>query len=217
MRLYLSSLRFGGHFDHLLAMAGRGARAGVIANAADFIPAEQRAAYARDVHDPAAILREHGLDAADLDLRHYFADPASLERALAKLDLIWVTGGNTFLLRRAMRQSGFDRLIKPLLDANALVYGGWSAGAVVACPSLKGIDLIDDPHQLADGYDPAPVWEGLGLIDIHIVPHYESGHRESEAAGEAARYMLDHAMPYRTLADGDVLIRDAAGIRVYAA
>ena len=49
MRLYLSSLRFGDAFQHLLDMAGQGARAGIVMNAVDFIPQEQREAYARNV------------------------------------------------------------------------------------------------------------------------------------------------------------------------
>ena len=215
MRLYLSSLRFGDAFPHLLDMAGQGARAGVVMNAVDFIPREQREAYARNVYDPAAILREHGLHASDLDLRAYFGDTEGLARALADLDLVWVAGGNSFLLRRAMRQSGFDRVGVALIEQDKLVYGGWSAGAVVACPDLRGIDLIDDPNQLAEGYDPAPVYDGLNLIAFHLVPHYESDHPESEAAGRTAAYLLDHALPYRTLKDGDVLIRDADGIRAY--
>lgn len=215
MRLYLSSLRFGDAFQHLLDMAGQGARAGIVMNAVDFIPREQREAYARNVYDPAAILREHGLQATELDLRTYFGDTEGLARALADLDLVWVAGGNSFLLRRAMRQSGFDRVGVELIEQDKLIYGGWSAGAVVACPDLRGIDLIDDPNVLAEGYDPAPVYDGLNLIAFHLVPHYESDHPESEAAGRTAAYLLDQALPYRTLKDGDVLIRDANGIRAY--
>ena len=215
MRLYLSSFRFGDAFQQLLDMAGQGARAGIVMNAVDFIPQEQREAYARNVYDPGAILRQHGLQASDLDLRAYFGDTEGLARALAELDLVWVAGGNSFLLRRAMRQSGFDRVGVELIKQDKLIYGGWSAGAVVACPDLRGIDLIDDPNQLAEGYDPAPVYDGLNLIGFHLVPHYESDHPESEAAGRTAAYLLDHALPYRTLKDGDVLIRDADGIRAY--
>lgn len=215
MRLYLSSFRFGDAFQHLLDMAGKGARAGIVMNAVDFIPQEHREAYARNVYDPAAILRQHGLQAADLDLRTYFGDAEGLARDLADIDLVWCAGGNSFLLRRAMRQSGFDRVGVELIEQDKLVYGGWSAGAVVACPDLRGIDLMDDPNQLAEGYDPAPVYDGLNLIPFHIVPHYESDHRESEAAGRAAAWFLDQALPYRTMRDGDVLIRDANGIRAY--
>lgn len=215
MRLYLSSYRFGDRFDLLLGMAGEGGRAGVISNAADFIPRADRENYLRNIHNPSAELRAHGLDVTDLDLRDYFGRPDALEEALGRLDLVWVVGGNTFLLRRAMRQSGFDVVGKKRIEENRLIYGGFSAGAVVACPSLRGIELMDEPHALADGYDPEVIWDGLNLLGFHIVPHYESVHHEAEAAGRAAAWMLDQAVPYRTMRDGDVLICDGAGIRAY--
>jgi len=215
MRLYLSSYRFGDRVDLLLGMVGKGARAGVISNAADAIPQAARENYLRTVHNPAEELRGHGLDVSDLDLRQYFGRPEALEATLANLDLVWVVGGNTFLLRRAMRQSGFDRVAIPLIEQDKLVYGGFSAGAIAACPSLKGIELMDEPHTLAEGYDPDVIWEGLNLVPFHIVPHYESDHHEAPLADKAAAYMLDQAMPYRTMRDGDVLIRDAGGIKAY--
>lgn len=215
MRLYLSSYRLGDRSDLLIELAGRGARTGVVTNATDNIADDARAAYYRNVYDPVAELRDLGLDAARLDLRDYFGKPDALAAKLAALDLVWAVGGNSFLLRRAMRQSGFDRVALPLIEGDKLAYGGYSAGACVACPSLKGIDLMDEPHATAEGYDPAIVWEGLGLIPFHLVPHYESDHPESEAAGRTAAWMLDQAMAYRTMHDGDVLIRDANGIRAY--
>ena len=215
MKLYLSSYRFGDRPDLLLAMVQTGARVGVVANAADLIAPQARAAYRRDVHDPVAELRDHGLDAHDLDLRDYFGRPEALAETLAGLAMVWVTGGNAFLLRRAMRQSGFDRVALPLIEQDRLVYAGYSAGACVACPSLRGIDLMDEPERVAEGYDPAIVWEGLGLIGFHIVPHYDSAHPESEAADKVTMYMLDQAMPYRTMRDGDVLVRDETGIKAY--
>lgn len=207
MRLYLASSRTGATFPELLRMAGPGARVAVVSNALDAIPQESRDAYARTVFDPVAHFRDCGLEAEDLDLRRYFRRAKALAEALVQVDLVWAVGGNAFLLRRAMRQSGFDAIVPGLVWANRLIYGGWSAGACVAGPTLRGLDLMDDPAELADGYDPEPVWEGLGLIDGAIVPHYGSDHPEAEAAGAAAAWMRDHAVPHRTLRDGDVLVQ----------
>ena len=82
---------------------------------------------------------------------------------------------------------------------------------------VKGIELMDAPDQIAEGYDPAIIWDGLGLIGFHLIPHYESGAADSPAADKVAMYLLDEALPYRTMRDGDVLIQDAAGIRGYEA
>lgn len=216
MQLYLASYRTGDSFGELLRMAGPGAQVGVISNAVDFIPQDDRDAYARQVHDPVAEFKVQGLDAYDLDLRAYFRRPEALLAELERTRMVWAVGGNAFLLRRAMRQSGFDAIAPGLIWAERLVYGGWSAGACVAAPSLKGLELMDDPHVLADGYDPAPVWEGLGLIDAAIVPHYRSDHEEAEAAEEVVAWMLEHRVPHRTLRDGDVLIQRGEILELHA-
>lgn len=216
MRLYLASHRTGDAFPELLRMAGTGARVGVIANAVDFVPPGDREAYARNIHDPVAEFRAHGLDAYDLDLRAYFRRPDALLAELERTRMVWATGGNAFLLRRAMRQSGFDALAPGLVWAGRLVYAGWSAGACVAAPSLRGLELMDDPTVLADGYAGEPVWEGLGLIDAAIVPHYRSDHAEAEAAERVATWMKVNGVPHRTLRDGDVLIQNGETLELHA-
>ncbi len=216
MRLFLASYRTGDAFPELLRMAGTGERAAVIANAVDFVPDAARESYRRNVHDPVAEFRARGLDAFDLDLRAYFRRPEALLAVLEETRLVWATGGNAFLLRRAMRQSGFDALAPGLIFADRLVYGGWSAGACVAAPSLRGLELMDDPHTLADGYDPEPVWEGLGLVDAAIVPHWKSDHDEAAAADACATFMTAERIPHRTLRDGDVLIQNGEILDLHA-
>ena len=113
---------------------------------------------------------------------------------------------NAFVLRRAMKQSGFDDVITGMLERDEIVYGGFSAGAVVATPTLRGIELMDDPAAVPAGYDPEVVWDGLGLIDYSIVPHFRSPHVESAAAERAVRHMMGRGMRYRALRDGEVIV-----------
>ena len=207
VRLYLSSYRMGDRFAELVSALPPGAPVAVVSNALDFIDPEARAAYARNVHDPVAEFRAHGLTAFDLDLRQYFARPEALAEALAPVRLIFATGGNAFLLRRAMAQSGLDALIPGRLAQGDLIYGGWSAGAVVAGPALKGLHLMDDPAVLAPGgYAPEPIWDGLGLVDFTIVPHFASDHPEADAAAKAAAWLQAEGLPFRTLRDGEVIV-----------
>lgn len=206
MRLYLSSYRMGRRFGALVEALGRGAKVAVVSNATDFIPDEARAAYARTVFDPIAHFNDHGLDASPLDLRTFFNDAAGLETALAGVRLVWANGGNAFLLRRAMRQSGLEAILGREVPVGGLVYGGWSAGAVVAGPTLRGLELMDDPAVVAEGYDPEPIWEGLGLVDFSLVPHFGSDHPEAEAAARAAEWLAGQGMPHRTLRDGEVVV-----------
>ena len=207
MRLYLSSYRFGSARDRLLALVPAGARVAVVSNALDLIPDESRRSYARNVHDPLAELAQMGLSPFDLDLRRWFGDAAGLERELAEVQMVWAVGGNAFLLRRAMAQSGLDAILRRRLAEDSIAYGGWSAGACVAGPTLRGVDLMDAPDEVAAGYDPAPIYVGLGLVDFVIVPHFASDHPEADAASVAAAWLADQGLAYRTLRDGEAIVR----------
>lgn len=46
--------------------------------------------------------------------------------------------------------------------------------------TLRGIELVDDPSKVYEVYGTSITWEGLGLIDYSIAPHYRSNHPESE-------------------------------------
>ena len=205
MRLYLSSYRLGNRREKLIEFSRKGTVA-IVGNALDFIADEARRKYEMDVYDPRAEFLSLGIRTQDLDLRHYFGNPRGLRNAMQGCGLVWVLGGNAFLLMRALRQSGFPEVIRDLLSADEIAYGGFSAGAVVATPTLRGIDLMDEPTQLADGYPEEVVWEGMGLVDFSIVPHYRSDHPEASAAEKAVAFMKANQLPYKALSDGEVLI-----------
>lgn len=203
MRLYLSSYGFGNHPEKLLNLLGSGRRAAVICNAVDWHTLSERNDR---VEQEIAWSKDLGIAAEELDLRDYFSDHAGLEDALKQYDLVWLRGGNTFILQRAITASGFDNAIKKLLATDSIVYGGYSAGACVATPTLQGLDIVDDPTIVPDGYSvPAPT-QGMGLVDYSIAPHYKSDHPESADVDRTVDYFLHKNMPYKTLRDGEVLI-----------
>lgn len=206
MRLYLSSYRIGDRAGSLLALLGGGKRAAIIENALDNISPAARDLYRAEAYDPVSELGSLGIAGTPLDLRDHFGDPEGLRARLSQFDLVWVTGGNAFVLRRAMKQSGFDDVIVDMLDNDHIVYGGFSAGAVVAAPSLEGIHLMDDPDEAPAGYDRETIWDGLGLIDHAIVPHYRSPHPESASAERAVRHLCSRGLRYRALRDGEVIV-----------
>lgn len=206
MRLYLSSYRIGDRAGSLLALLGSGKRAAIVSNALDNISSTARSIYRDEVYDPHMELASLGLVTEELDLRRYFGEAEALREKLGEFDLVWVMGGNAFVLRRAMKQSGFDDVITGMLERDEIVYGGFSAGAVVATPTLRGIELMDDPAEVPAGYDPEVVWDGLGLIDHSIVPHFRSPHPESATAERAVRHMMSRGMRYRALRDGEVIV-----------
>ena len=173
MRLYLSSLRLGNRPELLVGLLHGGTRAAMIGNAADYMDPEERGLWmGRELFE----LERLGLAPFEVDLREYFGRPEELAEVLGGADLIYPRGGNVFLLRRALRQSGGDRIITDLLRADAVVYSGYSAGPCMLGPTLRGIvSMEDDPTVVPPGYQDEVVWDGLGLLPCALVPHFRPG------------------------------------------
>lgn len=206
MRLYLSSFRMGDHPEHLRALAGDNDRAIVIANALDDAPEPIRRAGVERENTALAAL---GFEPAELDLRDRFEAPERLRRDLHGAGVIWLRGGNVFVLRYALHRSGADDLIRELLAADALVYAGYSAGPCALSPSLRGLEAVDDPAAVGRAYGAEPLWEGLAVLDEIIVPHYDSPeHPESAATTSVVRRYRAEGVPHRTLRDGQALLVD---------
>ena len=115
-------------------------------------------------------------------------------------DLIVVGGGNTFQLLRESRQRNLlPAMKKRVLDQKAK-YLGWSAGANLACPTIKTTNdmPIADPGGL----------DALGLVPFQINPHYVSfslpghhGETRDERLAEFAR--ANPELPVIALPEGD--------------
>ena len=167
MKLYLSSYHLGEQSDRLVKLVGENKKAAIVANA-------------RDIWFPANIDRtEHlsseykdlenlGFEVGELDLREYFGEREKLISRLSEYGLLWVVGGNSFVLLRAMKYSGFNIAVPQMLNEGALVYAGYSAGVVVATPTLNGIELMDDQYTVTDGYDDEIVWDGMNFATLSI-------------------------------------------------
>jgi dipeptidase E len=210
MRLYLSSFDLGDQPEELVALCGTGRRAAIIVNALDNFPGP-RSSWLKRQTDKIANL---GFRVAELDLRDFFANARRLGVVLGNTDMIWINGGNAFILRRAMKQSGFDLLLKEALAQDRIVYAGFSAGSVIAGPSLKGLEIIDHPTDVPQGYDPETIWDGLGLLPFAIAVHFKSDHSESELVEREIAYFENNNIPYKTLRDGEALVIDGDRQRV---
>ena len=204
MKLYLSSHGFGNHLDYLKRMVGDDRRVLFIDNAKDYHSAEDREAH---VCEKKEEFEDAGFEFFELDLRNYFGSPDTLKPLVEAAPFVWVSGGNTFLLRRAFKYSGFDALLQNALKTTDMVYGGSSAGSIIMTKTLRGTEHGDDPYVVPAGYKEEIVWDGLGLVYPQLVPHYQS-----EAWGEEAQAMVDYfeqnGLKYETLKDGEVYIVD---------
>jgi dipeptidase E len=201
VKIYLSSYRIGADRNALADLVETPGRAGIIFNALDGF-ADRRRIFARESEDLSSL----GFECEELDLRSYFDDLEGLRDRLSHLRFLWVTGGNSFVLARAMTQSRFREALRGPLSDGRLVYGGYSAGSCVAAPDLEGIDLVDDPGTIPDGYLEDVTPETLHLVPCRIVPHWRSDHPESADAERAADYLRRSGLDFQTLRDGEALV-----------
>lgn len=100
----------------------------------------------------------------EVDGLHGHADPVE---AVERAEAIVVGGGNTWALLRRVHEL---RLTAPIVArvSAGVPYVGWSAGANLACPTIKTTNdmPIVDPLGL----------EALGLVPFQINPHYFDTH-----------------------------------------
>lgn len=165
MKLYLASLGIPDRKAYLRLFAkNQPHRVAIIPTAWNVAPATKSAPFLQSIQ---TTFDELGFATTLLDLADYAAKPAELREALTGISSIWVTGGNTFYLNYWMRESGFDKLLPELL-AQGVIYGGESAGAVVAGKTLHGIEILDDPNEAPD-----TIWPGLSFVDYGIIPHWD--------------------------------------------
>lgn len=169
MKLYLSSYRIP-NAASLLKLVGKepsDIEVAIIPNAKDYYSDFVKSLKNKELLKDLELI---GLTNCEtLDLNKFSSSKSDeLRNRLKEFDLIWVNGGNTFCLRYAMRKSGFDRIISDVLDGG-VVYGGESAGAIVAGDTMHGAEFADQPE-----FTEEQIYDGLNLVESFIVPHTDS-------------------------------------------
>jgi dipeptidase E len=210
MRMYLSSFKLGNQPEEFQRLAGSVRRAAIIMNALDnFL--DQRALW---LGGQTRALNNLGFSVIELDLSLHFQCSSDLRTIMDGINAVWVNGGNAFILRRAMKRSGFDLLLKDALARDALVYAGFSAGAVICYRSMHGLELIDDPNDAPMGYDPQIVWEGLDLLPYALVVHDGVDRSNPNSPHREKAFYGANAIPYRAIRDGQALVVDGQTTKV---
>lgn len=142
-------------------------------------------------------------------------------RAVAEAGAIAVGGGNTFVLLRRLYDMDLLGAIRDRV-MHGVPYIGWSAGSVVACPTIATTN--DMPIAMP------PSLDALALVPFQINAHYTdahpAGHQGETRAERIAEYLALHSdMTVVGLREGsalqvrgdDMRLIGSAGARVFTA
>lgn len=132
---------------------------------------------------------------------HTASDPRA---PLRSADAVFVGGGNSFRLLRAIQRADLLELIRTRVREGSLRYIGSSAGTNLASPTIRTSN--DMPIAQPVSFD------ALGLVPFQINPHYLDANPERTHMGETREQRLTEF-----LEDNDVPvlgIREGAWLRV---
>ncbi|HLL60921.1 MAG TPA: Type 1 glutamine amidotransferase-like domain-containing protein [Candidatus Nitrosocosmicus sp.] len=94
---------------------------------------------------------------------------ADFEKDFKDIDVIFVSGGNTFYLLQQINESEFTKFITAWIN-DGKIYIGSSAGSMVVSPDIE-IAIV------ADSIEQAPKlksYNALGVVDFIVLPHWGS-------------------------------------------
>ncbi|MEA3322637.1 MAG: Type 1 glutamine amidotransferase-like domain-containing protein [Patescibacteria group bacterium] len=113
---------------------------------------------------------------------------------ISGVDVIYVCGGNTFYLLEKTLESGFDKILRNVLDDK--IYIGHSAGSVLLGNSVA---LKSNPPKTS-----LTNFDGLKMVNFTIVPHWGK-----ESARDAKLALFEKMYD---LGDNVVLLKDGSYI-----
>lgn len=94
------------------------------------------------------------------DFKNFFKDK----------NIIYMEGGNTFYLLKAIKKSGFDKVLRALLE-KGIIYVGVSAGSAIMGPTIEASSHVPDNISKED-------LKALGYVPFLIKAHYIDNERE---------------------------------------
>jgi len=109
---------------------------------------------------------EMGFNVEEIDIEG--KKESEVMKLLELKDIIYVEGGNTFYLLKAMRECNFERIIRKLLKWGK-VYIGVSAGSIVAGKNIKTAGWGDADKNIVGLKN----LKGLNLVPFDIFVHYQ--------------------------------------------
>lgn len=152
---------------------------------------------------------EMGIRFQELDING--KTPEKLLSALRPAHAVFVAGGNTFYLLEKAKESGFDKVIRKVVD-DGVIYIGGSAGAVIAGPTIEPVSRLDDPSAAPN----LKSFTGFNLVDFVTLPHYGK-EKDKATYREIMEEFGKKNLKLLPLRDDQAVIVDDQGYRVVVA
>lgn len=206
MKLYLSSYKLGNETEKLKELIKiTNGKFGYIPNALDYTDADQldtKQHCEKDMKD----LSQYGATVKILDLKKYFGKENELRIKIRSLGGVYVSGGNTFVLRQAMKISGMDKIILETMKRNDFLYIAYSAGVCLLSPLMDSYAITDNAKDFPYPEIKEQIWEGLSILNFIFQPHYHSDHPETQSTDKEIQYCVENKILFKAYKDGEVLI-----------
>lgn len=204
MKLYLSSQQFGKDISILKEWIQiHGNKILLIFNALD---AKGEEKIFMNTKEDKELLEKIGFDVAVMNLRDYFGNPKKLAKEFLNYPAYCVMGGNVFVLRKAMKYSGFDIFLKQISSNPNYLYMGYSAGSCVLSNDLKELAIVDEPLSFYEGTE--VFYDGIGLIPYLFIPHYQSRYHKSYLIDQVVETCKKKNIKFQAVKDGEVIVEE---------
>lgn len=166
--LLLTSAGFNGVKDEIIKIFQKPANQIKLAHIITASKAEEDRSYVRKQE---RVMTEYGIQVEDVDIEG--KNEQELREILKNKDVIYVEGGNTFYLLKYVRESGFDKVVKELIN-KGIIYIGVSAGSYVACPTIEMATWKHADNNVVGLTD----LTGMNLVPFLMSVHYEPQHKD---------------------------------------
>jgi len=144
---------------------------------------------------------------------------SDVPKAIDEAETVFIGGGNTFRLLKALYDYDLIRLIRQRV-AEGMPYIGSSAGSNVACPTIKttkDMPIVEPPS-----------FNALALVSFQISPHYQDPDPKSTHMGETQeeriiQFLEENDTPVVGLREGavlrvenkSILLKGVTGARIF--
>jgi dipeptidase E len=200
--LYLSSQKFGTDTTFLKEwIIEHDNKLLLIFNALD---AKGQEKIDNNVNDDISLLEQIGFEVKVLDLKEYFDNQEELKQICQKYNSFCVMGGNVFVLRQAMKYSGFDTILEEKKNDMNCLYIGYSSGCCVLSKDISIYKDVDEPISFYKQDE--IIYDGTGFIDYVFVPHYKSNYHKVHLIDELVDLCQKNRIEYKALTDGEVSV-----------